>query len=253
MKLFYISICAICLNFGINTSAMSECKITEHTDRFEVDCSEAFDAKGTTTIESTDIKTDNINVGKIDKIYMNNYNENSNLLQLLGSKEFWSEFKWKNFEESELYKATEWHPPGWSGNGNIANVTRSNTYSTDIRLERLNIRSMTLYIRSDRIGLLSVHGTSPNESFEDYKKLVSWCNERFGEATVKDEQTETRDKNNRDTIETSWTIGTTIISVKHSIEVFTNGTSRNFNKISFNRNIAVSDGERKTEALRNNM
>lgn len=233
MKLLYLLICAVCLNLGINTSAMSACKIIERPDGTEVDCSDAGLHQEMRESKSTEDKTDE----KTNRNH-NNYSEmKSNLLQLLGNKEFWSTFNWESFEESELYKSAEWHPPGWSGNIGNTVLTRTNTYTTAITFEKLDIKNMTLYVRSDAKGFLSIHGTSPNESSKDYSKLVSWFDEKFGEATVKDKQTETQYQNNRDMIETYWAMGNTKIRVRHEKQTFVDGTSRNLIKLSFERNL----------------
>lgn len=166
------------------------------------------------------------------------YAGSSELLQLLVNKEFWSTFKWEKFEESELYKATEWRPPGWPKTG--GNVTRTNTYTIDISIDELNINKMTIYERSDAKGLLSIYGTPPYDSYEYYNKLVDWCNDKFGDATVRDEQTETISNNNSDTTESSWSIGNTVVKVKRQTHCFTTADyCRTTIKLGFNRNYNI--------------
>ena len=61
MKGLFVCACVMCLNLGIYTSAMSACRMIEHPDRVEIDCSEAGQTSDATDIKKTEDRIDKNN------------------------------------------------------------------------------------------------------------------------------------------------------------------------------------------------
>jgi hypothetical protein len=147
------------------------------------------------------------------------YADTSDLLKLLGDKEYWAEIKWEKFEDTKLYQAAEWRPPGWPFR---SGVTVTSCYTIPIAWAALGIEKMTLYEESrdisdfrERKELSRVWATSGNKKTgEEYANLVRWGNKNFGEAVIKDQKTESvMDDRVVSKVKTSWDLGATTVSV----------------------------------------
>lgn len=142
--------------------------------------------------------------------------ETSDLLKLLGDREFWTTFNWAKFEDTQLYKAADWRPPGWPFR---SGVTVTSNYTIKIAWAELNV-DMTLNEDSgghtpyaERKDLKLIYGATIED---DYNKFIEWCNKNFGDAVVNDQKSEKyypQDGTTRYTVISSWEVGNTTISV----------------------------------------
>src|SRR6266568_1805976 len=133
------------------------------------------------------------------------------LTKLLESRDFWSSYKWENFEDSELYKSTTWKLSGSQG---IGDTKISDDYSTPIRITNLYIEGMVMYVNTKTKEVNSFDMYAQNKSIDNYTKFVSWCNEKFGDVRVENKTTRTFGEYIENKITSSWSLENTIVRVE---------------------------------------
>jgi hypothetical protein len=134
------------------------------------------------------------------------------LTKLVESRDFWSTYKWGAFEDSELYKSTNWK---LRGGASIGDTKTREDYSTPIRLDNIYIEEMNMYVNYETKEVNSFGIYTYNKlNKDDYSKFVSWCNDKFGDVSVENKRTETFSDYVRDTVTSSWPVENTIVRVK---------------------------------------
>lgn len=142
------------------------------------------------------------------------------LVKLVENREFWSSYYWGNFEESELYKSTNWRLSGGSG---VGDTKITDNYDTHLQLGNLNVTHMSMYVGypDKNVRWFSIY--SPlNTNSEYYLKLVSWCDERYGNDHIERKYLSGQGKYQHEVLTSYWERGTTRIEVKFE-KNFSNG------------------------------
>ncbi len=134
------------------------------------------------------------------------------LTKLLENRDFWATYKWETFEDSELFKSTTWKLRGASGSGG---TKTSENYTTPVRINNFNTEEMNMYVnyKTKEVNSFDIYSLNKSNA-DDYTKLVSWCNEKFGDVRVENKRTDTFGKYVRETATSSWAVDNTIVRVR---------------------------------------
>lgn len=110
--------------------------------------------------------------------------EQNEFIKLIESKELWSIYTWGNYEEDALYKAAAWKLSGGSKAGDILT---EHHYDLSFWIPGLKVThlSMSVGYPDKNVRLFSVYSEL---TYDDayYRKLVNWCDERYGEHNERD-------------------------------------------------------------------
>lgn len=157
------------------------------------------------------------------------------LVNLVESREFWSSYNWGNFEESGLYKSTNWRLSGQSG---IGDKKLTDNYNANLQLNNLNVTHMSMQVGypDKDVREFSIYSTLTQDN-EYYLRLVSWCDEKYGNDHVERKYFSGKEKYRHEVVKSYWELENTRVEVTFE-KNFSNGVNSEgfFTTLSFSPN-----------------
>lgn len=134
------------------------------------------------------------------------------LVKLLGSREFWSSYPWGRYEDSALYRTTDWRPSGFSMSGD---VKTGYDFSARVIIDSLPVQEVRMFVDAETGEATRVEMYSSNRfSSDDYQAFVNWCRGRFGAPEREVENAENLGSVTRTSTTSFWPIDNTQVTVR---------------------------------------